>query len=78
MTTIAYQRVARYATNYAGDYRAQHILSTIGAMIANSWRGQGKPPVAPRQFGPWLDWPDEDDEPLLYDPYGDPLTDGLE
>jgi len=79
MSTIAYQRVARYADTHTGDYRTQAVLSQIGAMIGNAWRKQGAPPIRPDQFGPWLDWPDgANDEPLLYDPYGDPLTDGLE
>lgn len=71
MTTNQYRHLARYATSNAGDMRAQHILSTIGAMIANTWKGKDQPAIAPSEFAPWLDWPEA---PLPPDPFGDPLT----
>ena len=74
MTTIEYRRWARYADSHHGDSRVQHILSTIGAMIANSWRGKNHAPITPSQFAPWLDWPDAADLP---DPYDDPLMEGV-
>lgn len=76
MTTIEYRGWARYASTHGGDIRVQHILSTIGSMLANTWRKQGSPTIPPSAFSPWGPWPEDDGADRgggLLDAYGDPL-----
>ena len=76
MTTVEYSGWARYVDENRGDQRTQQILSSIGAMLANTGKKQGSPPIMPSAFSPWIPWPESsgtDDIPIV-----DPLVDGLD